>query len=219
MQEIVIDIVGKFGYIGIFLLITVENVFPPIPSEIILTFAGFMTTHTGMNIWGVIIAATIGSVIGAVILYLIGRLLNTERLERLFDGKVGKMLHLKKEDVRRAEKWFIRRGNKTVFFCRFIPIVRSLISIPAGVSKMKPSSFLLLTVAGTFIWNVVLSFLGRLAGDAWATIAEYFDIYTMIALAVFILAAIFVAIIFIKKRFLNRPSEESDAEAKDEEEK
>lgn len=204
MQEIIIGILNQFGYLGIFLLITIENIFPPIPSEVILTFGGFMTTYTEMNVWGVIWAATGGSVMGAIILYVIGKFLNAERLERLFNSKLGKLLRLKKEDVRKAESWFLKRGNKAVFFCRFVPIVRSLISIPAGVARMKFSPFLILTVIGTFIWNVVLVFLGRVAGDAWETIAHYVDIYSMIAAVFFALAAILIVAIFVKKRFLKR---------------
>ncbi|ATW23505.1 DedA family protein [Candidatus Formimonas warabiya] len=204
MQEIIIGILNQFGYIGIFLLITIENVFPPIPSEVILTFGGFMTTYAKMKVWGVILAATAGSVMGAIILYVIGRVFHTERLERLFDSKLGKLLQLKKEDVERAEKWFLKRGNKAIFFCRFIPIVRSLISIPAGVARIKFSSFLTLTIIGTFIWNAVLVFLGRIAGNAWETIVHYVDIYAMIAAAFFALVAILIVAIFVKKRFLKR---------------
>ncbi len=210
MQEIIFNIINQFGYIGIFLLITIENIFPPIPSEIILTFGGFLTTYTNMNVWGVIIAATIGSVTGAVFLYIIGRILNTDRLTRLFESRLCKALRLKKEDVLKAEKWFLRHGNKAVFFCRFVPIVRSLISIPAGVAKMELYSFLILTTIGTFIWNIVLVFLGRVAGNAWETIAGYFDVYSLIALAVFVLIGIVVGVIFIKKRFLDNPKYEGD---------
>ena len=202
MEQIIIEIINRFGYIGIGFLIAIENIFPPIPSEIILTFGGFMTTFSAMNVWGVIVAATIGSVAGAIVLYYLGRFLNATRLEHLFDSKLGRRLHLKREDVRKAEGWFLRHGNKTVFFCRFIPIVRSLISIPAGSAKMKLGVFLSLTAVGTAIWNIVLVFLGKFAGDAWGTIVGYFDIYSVIAAVVFVLIAIAAGIIFIKKRFL-----------------
>jgi membrane protein DedA with SNARE-associated domain len=202
LEQIIIEIINRFGYVGIGFLIAIENIFPPIPSEIILTFGGFMTTFSTMNVWGVIVAATIGSVAGAIVLYYLGRILNAERLERLFDSKLGRRLHLKREDVHRAERWFLRHGNKTVFFCRFIPIVRSLISIPAGVAKMKMGVFLSLTAVGTAIWNIVLVFLGKFAGDAWGTIAGYFDIYSIIAAVIFVMIAIAAGIIFIKKRFL-----------------
>ena len=156
MQGWIIQIVNQFGYFGIALLIAVENIFPPIPSEVILTFSGFLTTVTDLKIWGVVLSATVGSVLGAVILYCVGRLISPQRLECLLDGKPGKILHLKKEDIHRAGSWFAKRGSLTVFFCRFIPVVRSLISIPAGMAKMKIGMFLLLTALGTFLCNIVL---------------------------------------------------------------
>lgn len=201
MEEIIIKIINQFGYIGICLLIAMENIFPPIPSEIILTFGGFMTTFSSLHVWGVIVAATIGSVLGAIVLYILGRVLNAERLERLFDGRFGKLLHLKKEDVIKAEKWFNKHGNKAVFLCRFVPIVRSLISIPAGIARMELSSFLPLTVLGTFIWNVVLVYLGRFAGDAWHTVASYVNVYSMITATFFALITLLIGVIFIKNRF------------------
>jgi len=203
MEQMMIDIINGFGYIGIAFLIAVENIFPPIPSEVILTFGGFLTTVSNMNVWGVILSATVGAVAGALVLYYLGRLLNAERLERLFESKLGRRLHLKKEDVRRAEGWFSKHGNKTVFFCRFIPLVRSLISIPAGAAKMQMGSFLLLTAAGTAIWNTVLVFLGKFAGDAWGNIANYVNVYSIIAVGVLAVIAIVVGVIFIKTRFLS----------------
>lgn len=210
MQEIILDSINQYGYIGIFLLIAIENIFPPIPSEVILTFGGFLTTCTNMKVWGVIIAATVGSVVGAIILYIIGRILNAERLAQLFDSRLGKLLRLKNDDVSKAEGWFLKHGNKAVFFCRFVPIVRSLISIPAGVAKMQLFPFLSLTFVGTFIWNVVLVFLGRFAGDAWETIAGYVDVYAMIALAAFVSIAIVAGASFVKKRFLNVAKHQGD---------
>lgn len=206
MEQMMIDIINSFGYIGIGFLIAVENIFPPIPSEVILTFGGFLTTVSSMNVWGVILSATIGAVAGALILYYLGRLLNAERLEWLFESKLGRRLHLKKEDVHRAERWFSQHGNKTVFFCRFIPLVRSLISIPAGAAKMKMGVFLLLTAIGTAIWNIVLVFLGKFAGDAWGTIVKYFDMYSLVAVGVLAVLAIVAGMIFIKKRVLGEPS-------------
>ncbi|MDD3231466.1 MAG: DedA family protein [Oscillospiraceae bacterium] len=203
MEQMMIDIINGFGYIGIAFLIAVENIFPPIPSEVILTFGGFLTTVSNMNVWGVILSATVGAVVGALVLYYLGRLLNAQRLEKLFESKLGRRLHLKKEDVRRAEGWFSRHGNKTVFFCRFIPLVRSLISIPAGAAKMQMGSFLLLTAVGTAIWNTVLVLLGKFAGDAWGNIVNYVNVYSLIAVGVLAVIAIVVGVIFIKKRFLN----------------
>lgn len=206
MQEIILEIINQFGYLGIFILITVENIFPPIPSEIILTFSGFATTISDMKIWGSIVSATLGSVLGAIVLYMIGRLLNTERLEHLFESRLGKALHLKKEDIRKAENWFIKYDNKAIFFCRFVPIVRSLISIPAGMSKMSLKLFILLTSIGTFIWNVILIYLGRLAGETWGIVASYIDFYSMVVAVVLGVIALATGYIFIKKRFIGNVS-------------
>ena len=167
MQEWIIQTMEQFGYLGIFLLITIENLFPPIPSEIILTFGGFMTTYTSLHVWGVILSATIGSVLGAIILYGIGRLLSVDLLAKILDGKIGKILRFKKEDVFKACDWFNSKGKKTVLLCRCVPIVRSLISIPAGMAKMKFGIFLVLTTIGSFVWNIVLVYLGAAAGEAW----------------------------------------------------
>ncbi len=200
MQDWIIQIMDQFGYWGIALLIAIENVFPPIPSEVILTFGGFMTTYTSLNIWLVALFATVGSVVGAIVLYGVGRILKPERLEKLLSGKVGRILRLKPEDVEKANRWFQKRGKATVFFCRFIPIVRSLISIPAGMSKMNMGIFLLLTTIGTSIWNIVLVSLGAFAGASWEKIAGYFDIYGKIALVVIAAAFLIFIFLFYKNR-------------------
>jgi membrane protein DedA with SNARE-associated domain len=198
-----LSLLNQFGYLGVFLAIMAENIFPPIPSEVILSFGGFMTTkpEIEMNVWGVIAAATAGSSAGAAALYAVGRVLNAQRLERLFDGRVGKLLRLKKSDVRQAEKWFLKHGNKAVFFCRLVPIVRSLISIPAGIARMNISPFMAFTVIGALIWNAVLVFLGKAAGEAWMKIARYFDIYSTIAAVALLFAAALAGYVFIRKRF------------------
>ena len=128
MEQLIISMMNEFGYFGIFLLIAIENIFPPIPSELILAFGGFMTAHSKLNIALVILFATLGSLVGGIVLYYVGKILNKERLKKIVSGKIGKILRLKEEDIEKADKWFDNKGNKTVFFCRFIPIVRSLIS-------------------------------------------------------------------------------------------
>ncbi|HBT46268.1 MAG TPA: alkaline phosphatase [Peptococcaceae bacterium] len=200
MEDIILAIIERYGYIGVFLLITLENLLPPIPSEVILTFGGFMTTFSNLTVWGVILAATLGSVFGAVILYNLGRVLNTYRLERLFGSSWGRMMGLRSEDVRKAERWFIQYGSAAVFLCRFVPIARTLISIPAGSSGMKLGVFLPLTVLGTLIWNSVLVYLGRLAGHAWETIVLYFNFYSLLAAAVFLLAVLAGVVVLAKRR-------------------
>lgn len=200
MQEIIISIMNQFGYLGILLLIMIENVFPPIPSEIILCFGGFMTTSTKLTIVGVIISATIGSVLGAIILYFIGKILNKERLIKIVSGKVGKILRLKEKDIEMADKWFDTKGAKTVFICRFIPIVRSLISIPAGMSEMPFPKFLVLTTLGTAIWNTVLTILGSIMGENWSKIVEIIDKYANITLIILIIVFVIGVTYFYYKR-------------------
>ncbi len=167
MKSLILSVMEQYGYPGLFFLIFLENVFPPIPSEVILPFGGFLTIHTALSVPGVVCFATLGSLAGAVVLYGAGYLLNRERLTRLVDGKVGKLLRLKGEDIAKADDWFRSKGHITVFFCRCVPVVRSLISVPAGMSRMEFPLFLLYTVAGTLIWNILLVSLGAFMGESW----------------------------------------------------
>ena len=201
MEEFVISIMNQFGYFGIFFLIFIENIFPPIPSEVVLLFGGFMTTYSKLNLFGMIIFSTLGSTVGAIVLYYIGKILNKERLKKIVSGKIGKVLRLKASDIEKADKWFDTKGNKTVFFCRFIPVVRSLISIPAGMSEMIMSKFLLYTITGSLIWNTVLLFVGSKVGENWKKIEQIMSQYSHIILIILIIAFIgFVIYHFSKKK-------------------
>ena len=206
MENFILDMMNQFGYLGVFLLIAIENIFPPIPSEVILLFGGFMTTYTSLNIFGMSIASTLGSLIGAIVLYLIGKFFNKERLKAIVSSKVGKILRLKNEDIDKADNWFETKGNKTVFFCRFIPIVRSLISIPAGMSEMAMSKFLVYTITGSLIWNVVLIVMGSIVGENWTSILEIFDTYSHIVLILLIIIFIALVFIFYRKRLNKKES-------------
>lgn len=200
MQEFIISLMGQFGYFGVFFLIALENVFPPIPSEVILLFGGFMTTYTSLNIALMVVAATLGSLLGAIVLYYIGKILNKERLKKIVSGKVGKVLRLKEKDIDMADYWFDTKGNKTVFFCRFIPIVRSLISIPAGMSEMPMAKFLLYTTVGSAIWNTVLIVIGNRVGENWESILGVFDQYSHIVLILLILIFVLFIVWFYTKK-------------------
>lgn len=201
MQNIMLDIINNYGYLGIFLLIFIENVFPPIPSEAVLLFGGAITVNTAMTIPGTILAATAGSLAGAIILYALGRILQPERLKSLFAGRFGRVLHLKPEHVDQSVIWFSNYQNRAVFICRCIPIVRSLISIPAGFAKMNVPQFLLLTTLGSLIWNTVLVSLGAALGTAWETAMPYLDQYThLVILALGIIAVIYILFTLSKKK-------------------
>lgn len=207
MEEFILSMMNQFGYIGVFLLIAIENIFPPIPSEVILLFGGFMTTYSELNIVLMIIFATLGSLIGAIVLYYIGKILNKERLKKIVSGKIGKVLRLKNSDIDKADEWFDTKGNKTVFFCRFIPIVRSLISIPAGMSEMPLGKFFLYTTTGSLIWNTVLIVIGSIVGENWQSILNIFDTYSNIVLV--LLVIIFVVGVYLFYHTKNKKKSKS----------
>ena len=178
MRELVLELMGEYGNLAVFLLILVENLFPPIPSEVILTFGGVMTVCTDMTPVGVILFSTAGSLAGAVILYSVGRFLPGEVFRKLLCGQIGHLLHFRLEDVDLAKGWFRERGRSAVFLCRLIPIVRSLISIPAGIARMPFVPFLVFTAAGSLLWNTVLVYAGRIAGDSWEKVSAAFGVYS-----------------------------------------
>ena len=190
MNATIISIINKFGYIGILLLIAIENIFPPIPSEIILTFSGFIAKSAKLNIFLIIIYSTLGSVLGAIILYYFGVL--------LINSKISKLLHLKKENINNSIETFKQKGYKSVFFCRLVPILRSLISIPAGLSKMNFPIFLTLTTIGSFLWNTILILLGNMVGENYYLVADFISNYYKIIILLLII--IYIAIKYIKSK-------------------
>lgn len=200
MQEFIINIMENYGYLGIMILIAIENIFPPIPSEVILTFGGFMTTMTDMTIFGVIISSTIGALLGAYVLYFVGRLVSHTYLKKLLRGRMGKILMLEPKDLENASDWFTNRGKITVFICRFIPLIRSLISIPAGMANMNILTFTFFTFLGTLIWNTVLIYLGAIARNSWKKIVDEFGIMSAILFVIFLVICIAYIYLFYKKR-------------------
>lgn len=200
MNLIVMEIINKFGYLGIVLLIAIENIFPPIPSEVILTFGGFATTISNTTVIGTIVASTVGSVFGAIILYWAGLCLNKNKIYKLTEGKFGKIIGLKKENINKSFRWFDSMGKYAVFFGRFIPIIRSLVSIPAGMAKMSMFPFLILTIVGSLIWNTVLILLGRLTGESWRRVAGCIDGYSNIILISFGVFFIFGTVSYYLKK-------------------
>lgn len=199
MKTWITDVMEQFGYAGIFLMLALENIFPPIPSEVILPFAGFITTTSGLTIPGVLTAATAGSLLGAAILYWIGRLLDVKRLERIVD-RWGGLIRIGKDDIRKADAWFDKYGYWTVLFCRMIPLVRSLISIPAGMSGMKFGLFMFFTTIGTLGWNLLLILLGAALGESWEEIAVYMDAYSNVVYALIAGGLLILGLLYFRKR-------------------
>lgn len=206
MQETIINILNNFGYLGVFSLIMVENLFPPIPSELILLFGGFMTNYTKLTIFGMIIFSTLASLFGAIILYYIGKIFNKERLKKIISGKVGKVLRLKESDIDSSNKWFDTKGQKTVFFCRFIPLIRSLISIPAGMNEMSIKKYISYTLLGSLIWNSILIIIGSIVGENWINILNVLDIYSKYIVILLGIALIVIVIMFYRRKYSNEKS-------------
>lgn len=207
MQELIIQIMNQFGYLGVCFLIAIENIFPPIPSEVILTFGGFMTTYTRLTVPGVIIFSTLGSTIGAVVLYWIGTALTPQRLEALTKGKAFRVLGFEKEDVEKTIGWFDRHGKKAILFGRCIPIIRSLVSVPAGMAQIQMPVFLAYTMIGSTIWNILLVSLGAILGASWEVVAVYIGKYSAFIKAVLIAAVLFLVIRFMWKKITYKKEE------------
>lgn len=188
INTFILNTINKFGYFGIFLLITIENLFPPIPSEIILTFSGFIAKEAHLNLFLIIIASTLGSVIGAIILYYLGYFLN---------DKIISTLKLNKNNTSKTMNEFNKSGKKSVFFGRLAPIIRSLISIPAGIAKMNIVEFTILTTLGSLIWNTILILLGNMIGENYIIVSEIIKDYYKPLIVIFI-------IIYVIKKIINK---------------
>ncbi|MFO3702283.1 DedA family protein [Staphylococcus felis] len=201
MEQIITDLISRWGYMAIFILILLENVLPVVPSEIILTFAGLMSVKSGLSIPILFIISTIASFIGLLILYYVCRLIHEERIYRFVDRQ-GKWLKLKGKDVKRANDWFKRYGAWAVLLCRFIPVLRVLITIPAGINKMNVVQFIVLSLLGTTIWNFALILLGRLLSDSFDTLMTGLHTYAYIMYMVIFIALLYFVyrLIFRKRR-------------------
>jgi membrane protein DedA with SNARE-associated domain len=185
LADWVTDVVDSLGYIGVALLVALENLFPPIPSEIILPFAGFVARDGGATLPGMIAAATVGSLVGAIVLYGIAAAIGPDRLDR-FLLRYGKWLRLTPDDVRRAEQWFDRYSDRAVLIGRCVPLIRSLVSIPAGFRRMNVGRFLVLTLIGSVVWNAALITAGYVLRDNWDSVEPVMSVaqYVVIALIV-----------------------------------
>lgn len=203
MDKIIINAMNDYGYLAIMIFVVLENILPFVPSELVLTFAGFMTTQTKMTVPGVIIGATLLSIVGSFGLYGIGRFISEERLAKLVNTKLGRMLGFKEEDIYKSTEWFQKKGKYTVLFCRCVPVLRCLISLPAGTAKMNPLLFAAFTGAGSLLWNLLLVNMGAAAGSNWDVIVGKVGTVTSIV-GVIIIAVIGIAfLLFIKKRIRN----------------
>ncbi len=197
ISDWVLALMAKFGYFGIVFAMFAENVFPPIPSEVIMPAAGFAASNGDLNLILVILAGTLGAVLGALPLYYLGRVFNEERLIALTE-KYGKYVFVKPDDIRATNEWFDKHGKKAVFFGRMVPGIRSFISIPAGVNKMPMTSFLILSTLGASIWTTALALAGYYLGQNYEVIESTLAPYST---GISIVIVIIIVGWFIRRRF------------------
>ena len=186
------ELIAAIGYPGIVLVMAIENIFPPIPSEAVLPFAGSLSAKGELDFWGAVVAGTAGSLLGAVVLYGIGYFAREAGVRRLVES-YGKYVFISEKDLDRGAEWFERYGEAVIFFGRLIPLVRSIVSVPAGYTRMHFGRFLLFTTLGTALWSLVLTYAGRLLGENWGEIKDFMEPYqngTLVVIVVLVVAFI-----------------------------
>ncbi|WP_224704096.1 DedA family protein [Devosia aquimaris] len=198
MTEWIIQTISDFGYVGIFLVMLAESIFPPIPSELIIPFAGFAAANGELNLFGVIAAATVGAVVGMLPWYFAGRLFGLNRV-RVMADRFGRVMAFNADEIDMAVGWFTRFGPVIVLFGRLIPLIRTLISIPAGLSRMPLPIFLLASAAGALVWNTILTMAGFILHEHYEVIEVVLDPLTYIVLGL-------VVVLYLIKVVTWRPS-------------
>ncbi|MDQ0735398.1 DedA family protein [Arthrobacter agilis] len=190
-----VNLMETIGAPGAGLAIALENLFPPLPSEVILPLAGFTASRGNFSLFEAILWTTLGSVIGAYALYALGAWLGRDRMRRL----VSKVPLIDLEDVDKVEDWFNRHGYRAVFFGRMIPLFRSLVSIPAGIERMPLGKFLLLTTAGSLIWNSIFVLAGFFLGENWHVVEQYADTFQKIVIVAVVLFVVYFVVSKVRK--------------------
>ncbi|UPW04002.1 DedA family protein [Rhodococcus pyridinivorans] len=175
-----LELMDRLGGVGAGIAIALENFFPPLPSEVILPLAGFAASLGSFTLFGALFWTTLGSVVGALGLYSIGRWVGEDRIRAV----VRKLPLVDVEDLDRSTAWFERHGRKAVFFGRMVPVFRSLISIPAGVTRMPIWQFLAFTTAGSLIWNAIFVLAGYQLGENWSAVEPYAEALQYVVIAV-----------------------------------
>ncbi|MCC6801730.1 MAG: DedA family protein [Anaerolineae bacterium] len=212
--ELIHALILQLGYPGIATIMLVENLFPPIPSEMVMPFAGFLVGRDELSFVGVWIAGTTGSVLGAVILYYIG-MWASNTVVRRFLRRYGNWIGISEADYDRALRFFERYGDVVIFFGRCIPLVRSLISIPAGAHHMPLPRFLLFTALGSAIWSGILGYAGVVLGENWEQILDFIDHYQTLTIIVIAIGGVLLVggWVAIRARGRSRASQEPTPEA------
>jgi membrane protein DedA with SNARE-associated domain len=193
------DVIERLGAVGVALLVILENVFPPIPSEIVLPFAGFVAQRGDGSVIVMIFAATIGAVVGALILYGIAALIGPERLSA-FIARFGRWFGVKPSDLQRAEQWFDRHAVAAVLLGRCVPLIRSVVSVPAGFRRMRIAPFLLYTAVGSIVWNSALIGAGAILGDQWERVEPYVATLQWVVIGLIVVFVVRFAVSKLRRR-------------------
>ena len=181
MAEWIANTMNSLGYLGIGLLMFLENLFPPIPSELIMPLAGFTVSQGKMAFIPAVISGVVGTVLGAFPWYFLGKIVSEDRLEHLAD-RYGKWISVSSKDIAKANRWFNKHGGQAVFFCRLVPGVRTLISLPAGINNMSIIPFIIYSTIGTLLWTLLLTTAGYQLGENYTLVEEYIDPVSKIVL-------------------------------------
>ena len=193
------DVIEQLGYLGVALLVVLENIFPPIPSEIVLPFAGFVAQQGSESVVLMILAATVGSVIGALIMYWIAAVIGDERLHA-FTRRFGKWVQIREADLTRAEEWFDRHAMSAVLVGRCVPLIRSVVSIPAGFRRMKLIPYIAYTFLGSLVWNIALVGAGAVLGENWERVEPVVATFQWIVIVVILAGLARVAYVVYQRR-------------------
>lgn len=191
-----VGLMEQLGLVGVGIAVALDNFFPPLPSEIVLPLAGFTASRGEFSLIGALVATTLGSVLGALVLYYVGFIFGRDRVRAVID----KMPLVSLNDVDRTEAWFARHGTKAVFFGRMVPIFRSVISIPAGVERMPVLTFTVLTTTGSLIWNSIFVVAGYQLGENWAAVEPYAEGFQRIVIVAVVVAVVAFVVVRLRSR-------------------
>ncbi|MFC4021678.1 DedA family protein [Micromonospora sp. GCM10011542] len=196
----VADVIEAMGPLGVALLVALESIIPPIPSEVVLAMAGYLSAEGRFNVVLVVLAATVGSLVGALVLYWLGAALGEERLKRWLDH----IPLVDRSDLEKADRWFERHGRWAVLIGRVVPVVRSLVSVPAGANRMPLGEFVLLTTLGSGVWNTVIVGLGFALGSRWQEVDRYSSWFNYAIFAIFAFMIVSWVVKKVRKRRARR---------------
>ena len=195
ISSIVIYLITALGYLGIFVTMAMESAALPIPSEIVMPFAGFVASQGHLDFWAIVIAGTLGNLVGSILLYYVGLKGGRPVLMRY-----GKYILVSEREIKIAEEWFRKFGSKVIFFSRMLPIVRTFVSLPAGAAKMDIKKFSFYTLVGSLPWNIALTYIGFVLGENWQQIEGLFRAFDLAIVGIGAIVLVYIVYVLFKKK-------------------